>query len=1078
MKNPNIGSLLLLVSLALPFAAASQPLASQSPAAAAAIAKPPEADPVDGRKWRLQKDAGKERIYRARGRLIVVLRDGARSRMAKKGFSSPRMKNSSALAPNAEIANFDEDKVGFDAMKSELLANPDVASVEPDLRVRASGRAPDQAKASNVNLTAAQHGRSRIRRSGKKAAKAVRVGILDTGIDFLHPDLDGAVESGVNLIYVKPEVALPNDEGSDSSEMDYNGHGTQVAGIIGAERNDIGIDGLSEAKLVGIKAFNKEGEGRLSDVIAGIQWAMDHRVDVLNMSCGTYEYSAAFEKVVAAAVEKGMVIVAAAGNDHAGEAAYPARFPGVLSIGSEGETGETSDFSNFGAQVELFAPGERIISTSLHTETSAYKVFNGTSAACAHVSGLIAAGVSEGADAAAAVAALRKTGEKRLAFFAPGNPDFTSVHREAYLSTLRKEAVSRLTLTGVGANRRLWKTGETVKLEYRVQNTGTKATPAMPLSLKLTEGEGSLSVPLASIPALKPGEIRTASVTLPKEAVKGAHVYDAVLAPSAGALSVEGFDRKVHVNVLAEDGIRLYASSLWLNNLEPGKTAGRKLMLKVMNIGNAAAPAVTVLPTMQAGGHCEFGRVGADIVGAAVAMGSLKPGESREMEIAVPDMSVPAQGSFTVMASFVNGTDTLYRPKKQMESFQKGFLRLFYSQEVHRWIAREAVNLLKLDGVYIPDLMKPGATFLGGVTPYFDIDHNTSSFNMSATPYWDNSAFASWTSPTLVNGAHDCDETDIIFHYTGMDLFDTHFWKVDQDDATGHSYGTLGNHHHSALDRIRALMYGKSMVPDSHLDKGAIEHYKKGYKAAAWYFLGHVMHLIGDMSVPSHIDDSNWHGIWGDGYHDWMDHGYYDDFGSAQIAKDKFGGMINPYQSAAAGDPVRFLTYTTAQVGGAYSYGNADNNPTHNNYTGTGNRVAGGNAPHYDAYMDQVFAKMKELNREIGLPEVHPTTGNEITQVETRDFHWGGSTCEWTTSICTGFPCYEEYSDCKDSNGHIDKNNTYFMDDNADRDLEAIARMNVNYAIRAAAGMIYYFAKETGQLNYRTLPAINSLLLQ
>jgi hypothetical protein len=355
-----------------------------------------------------------------------------------------------------------------------------------------------------------------------------------------------------------------------------------------------------------------------------------------------------------------------------------------------------------------------------------------------------------------------------------------------------------------------------------------------------------------------------------------------------------------------------------------------------------------------------------------------------------------------------------------------------------------------------------------------DIDEKTSSINFTAT-WWTSALTAGFTNLTLVNGAHDADETDIAFHYTGADLFDTHFWKVDQDDATGHTYGS-GNHHHSALQRIRATMFGKSAMSDSYITNGALDHYKKGYKDAAWYFIGHIVHLIGDLSVPSHIDDSNWHGVWGDAYHDWMDNGNYNLFGDAQKAKDA-GGMIDPYQAAALGDPVRFLAYTTAQVGNAFGYGNANNNPINHDYGASGNRTLAGNDPHYDGYMDQVFAGMRASNAAIGLPEEHPMTFNHIAQFEVTDKTLY-TTCEWETDFWGS--SFDEYlTDCKDHNGHIDMNNSNGMGvGNGDRDMEAIARVNVNYAIRACAGLIYYFAKETGQLNYRALPAINGLLLQ
>ena len=1023
--------------------------------------------------WKIHKDLGKEKVFRAKGRAIIILKEGGRGRMGKQGLASRKVRGSRALALNVEAASFNEDEVSFETLRAELKANPDVAGVEPDLRLRTAGPGDGFLKAADNDFTHVQHPRWRLGRPGKKPARKARVGILDTGLDFLHPDLANVAERGVNLIYSTPELPLPDDEASDSTEMDYNGHGTEVAGIIAAERNAIGIDGLADAKVIGIKAFNQEGDGLLSDAIAGIQWAMDHKIDVLNMSCGTYENSQALQDIVAKAIASGMIIVAAAGNDHAGEAAYPARLPGVLSVGSLDENDQISAFSNFGPTVGFFAPGEKILTTALRGTADPYLPFNGTSAACAHVSGLIAEGISEGATASAAVAMLRKTAEKRLEFLAPGDPDFSAVHGNGFLSSLRKESVGRLTLAGLGSDRVYWKTGEKVKLRYRIQNTGTTPLPKTELNLRVSIDEEASISPAGSLPSLRPGETYDGSVTLPADLSREPLEAEISLSPAApGPAQTEGFDANWHLTVFGKDQDRLFASSFWVSDLEAGKNPGRKLIIKVMNIGNTATPALDVLPKWQMGGHCELGRGEQFAAGSGAALGSLKPGESRMLELGVPDLDIPTAHSFTLMAYFTKGADLYYRPKKQMRAVQKGHLSLFYSQEVHRWIASEAVKLLAKQGVYIPDLMSPTHPYLGGTKPYLDINDKIGEFiNPTQTTWWSNpSANLPGTYFTLVNGAHDGDETDINFHYTVADLFDTHFWNVDVDDHQGHTYGTGNAHHHSTLDRIRSLMYGNKVVTDSKLINGAIDHYKQGYKSAAWYFMGHVMHMIGDLSVPSHIDDANWHGVYGDGYHDWMDAGNYSKFGNADIALAKHGGFINPYiQPEAAGDPVRFLAYTTAQVGGSYSYGNRDINVLHVDYEKDGNRTAGGETPHYDNYMSGVYAKMQTLNQEIGIPLIHPVNYNHIVETETLS---SDNVCSWSKGICLFAPCFDVARDCWDGNGHIERNNSFNVESNLDRDLEGIARNNINYAIRAAAGMIYVFAVETKQVRFPWLPTV------
>ena len=118
------------------------------------------------------------------------------------------------------------------------------------------------------------------------------------------------------------------------------------------------------------------------------------------------------------------------------------------------------------------------------------------------------------------------------------------------------------------------------------------------------------------------------------------------------------------------------------------------------------------------------------------------------------------------------------------------------------------------------------------------------------------------------------------------------------------------------------------------LNYGAIDHYLQGHKQAAWWFVGHAVHLIGDLSVPSHVDNENLHGVYGATYHRWMDRGNNTLWSHVQANQQ--GGYVDPYDPANAGDPLRYLAYTTAQLGNAF--------PWASTWTGTlfgsgGNRI-------------------------------------------------------------------------------------------------------------------------------------------
>lgn len=208
----------------------------------------------------------------------------------------------------------------------------------------------------------------------KSTGKGVRVGVLDTGIASSHPALRGRVAGGYNII------------AQNRNFTDDNGHGTHVAGIIAASGRAGGLYGVApEAQLYGIKVMDRDGSGRISDVIRGIEWAMDNHIQVLNMSLGDSNYNAALEYATRKAHQKGMILVASAGNDgeRSGLVDYPARFPWVISVGAVDREMKRASFSSTRGPVDMMAPGVDIRSSW----RSGYRTESGTSMSAAHVSG-------------------------------------------------------------------------------------------------------------------------------------------------------------------------------------------------------------------------------------------------------------------------------------------------------------------------------------------------------------------------------------------------------------------------------------------------------------------------------------------------------------------------------------------------------------------------------------------------------------------------------------------------------------------------------------------------------------------
>ncbi|OLN21288.1 hypothetical protein BTO30_15800 [Domibacillus antri] len=178
-----------------------------------------------------------------------------------------------------------------------------------------------------------------------------------------------------------------------SAYSDDQGHGTHVAGIIGAQNNSFGVKGAAyESELYAVKAFNQDGAAYLSDMIEGIDWSISNGMDIINLSAGTQVESAVLQSVVDQAYASGLLIVAAAGNDGAPDGLedtvdFPARYSSVIGVGAVDSYFSRASFSSTGPAVEVAAPGVRILSTYLEDQ---YAYMSGTSMATPYVTGKLA----------------------------------------------------------------------------------------------------------------------------------------------------------------------------------------------------------------------------------------------------------------------------------------------------------------------------------------------------------------------------------------------------------------------------------------------------------------------------------------------------------------------------------------------------------------------------------------------------------------------------------------------------------------------------------------------------------------
>jgi thermitase len=324
---------------------------------------PPQAtfalDSLDeGGTWRLMAASGDEAvgmIVHSAGSVPTLDGEVSRKDLPVKGFKVVKLRASKVKAALARLAR----TPGISSAEFDAPTEGAMVPTDSDF--------PKQVGMTKVGMPTAW--------DITRGAGAPLVAVIDTGVNYNHPDLAGRVVKGYDFV------------NSDADPMDDHSHGTHCAGTIGAAMNNGGVVGVApEVRILAVKVLNGSNSGTISGLIGGIDFAVKNGAKVLSISICTTSNSTALRTAVNNALAAGVAVVAAAGNNGNSTPLYPAAISGVISVGAVDNADVKASFSNFGTWVSIAAPGVSVYNTVL----SGYGNKSGTSMATPHVAGAAA----------------------------------------------------------------------------------------------------------------------------------------------------------------------------------------------------------------------------------------------------------------------------------------------------------------------------------------------------------------------------------------------------------------------------------------------------------------------------------------------------------------------------------------------------------------------------------------------------------------------------------------------------------------------------------------------------------------
>ncbi len=351
----------------------------------------------DGTTQITRMSADAKNVY-VTGRVVVRFREGAPRATIETALKAAGITHYRYPGMNYIVAYHAADQT-FDQVRTKLAANTVFEQVTRDTIYYGKAfypsdpRYPEQWPLPKINAPAGW--------PYSAGSPDVIVAVLDTGVNLIHPDLAVNIFKNLNEIAGNgkdddangriDDVNGWNSYDQTGNVEDDNGHGTEMAGIIAANQDNVGIVGLAfDSRILPCKVSNAEGLATSSTVIDGINYAVRNRASVINMSLASNIDDPAVKDAIAFATTFNCTVVCAMGNDGSYIKQYPAAWSKdlpILAVGATNKVDARPSWSTYGEWMTVSAPGEQILTTTLK---GGYTVASGTSHAAAHVSGLAA----------------------------------------------------------------------------------------------------------------------------------------------------------------------------------------------------------------------------------------------------------------------------------------------------------------------------------------------------------------------------------------------------------------------------------------------------------------------------------------------------------------------------------------------------------------------------------------------------------------------------------------------------------------------------------------------------------------